>query len=106
MGRSADSIEEKTKTDRKKTLKSEEKVERRIWQSQITTIYIFGFKLYFARNHSLKKVHLYAIKFYLFTAGYLKHSNDTPKLNIQKYTNCHIIEIYINRLSTTQHRFS
>ena len=32
MGRSADNIEEKTKTDRKKTLKSEEKVERRIWR--------------------------------------------------------------------------
>ena len=50
-----------------------------------------------------KKV-VYTIKFYLqflCVAGYLKHSNDTPNLNIHKYTNYNIIEIYINRLSTT-----
>ena len=73
-------------------------------ESQITTIYIFiGFKLYFARKHSLKKV-VYTLKFYLqflCVAGYLNHSNDTPKLNIHKYTNYNVIEIYINRLSTT-----
>ena len=43
------------------------------------------------------------IKFYLqylCVAGYLKLSNDTPNLNIHKYTNYNIIEIYINRLST------
>ena len=94
------------KQTEKKKLKSEEKVERRIWRKSNNNNIDLCFKLYFARNHSLKKVHLYTIKFYLFTAGYLKHSNDTPKLNIQKYTNYHIIEIYINRLSTTQHRFS
>ena len=105
MGRSAENIQ-KTKTDRKKKMKSEEKVERRIWRKSNNNNIDLCFKLYFARNHSLKKVHLYTIKFYLFTAGYLKHSNDTPKLNILKYTNYHIIEIYINRLSTTQHRFS
>ena len=75
-------------------------------EGQLTTIYIFGFKLYFAQKHSLKKscLYLYTIKFYLqflCVAGYLKHSNDTPKLNIHKYTNYNIIEIYINRLSTT-----
>ena len=40
------------------------------------------------------------MKFYsqtLCVAGYLKYSNDTPKLNIHKYTNYNIIEIYINR---------
>ena len=51
----------------------------------------------------LKKV-VYTIKFYLqflCVAGYLKQINDTPKLNINKYTNYNIIEIYINRLSIT-----
>ena len=61
--------------------------------SQITTIYIFGFKLYFARKHNLKKV-VFTIKFYQFScvAGYFKHSNNTPNLNIHKYTNYNIIE--------------
>ena len=31
----------------------------------------------------------------------MKDSNDTPKLNMHKYINCNIIEICINRLSTT-----
>ena len=44
---------------------------------------------------------VYTITFYLqflWVAGYLKHSNGTPKLNTHKYTNYNIIEIYINRL--------
>ena len=48
------------------------------------------------------------MKFYLqflYVAVYLKHSNDTPKLNILKYTNYNIMEIYINRLSTTTQIF-
>ena len=73
-------------------------------ESQITTVYIFGFKLYSAPKHSLKKscLHLYTIKFYLqflCVAGYLKDTNDTARLNIQKYTNYNIIEIYMNRIS-------
>ena len=35
----------------------------------------------------------------------LKHSNDTTKLNMLKYTNCSMIKIYINRLSTTRQIF-
>ena len=58
-------------------------------ESQITTINIFGFtfymeKIYFTRKHNLKKA-VYAIPFYLqflCIPGYFKHSNDTPKLNI------------------------
>ena len=53
-------------------------------------------------NTIWKKV-VYIIKFYLqflCVAGYLKHSNDVSSLNIPKYTNCDIIGIYINRLST------
>ena len=44
------------------------------------------------------------MKFYLqllCVAGCFKHSNDIPKLNIHKYTNYNMIEIYINRLSNT-----
>ena len=54
-----------------------------------------------------KKV-VYTIKFYLqflCVARYLKHSNDSSKLNIHKYTNFNIIEIYINRLSITPQIF-
>ena len=48
MGTSAENIEEKKKTDIRKSLKNEEKENRRIRESQITKIYIFVFKLYFA----------------------------------------------------------
>ena len=54
-----------------------------------------------------KKV-VYTIEFYLqflCVAGYLKHINNTPKLNIHKYTNYNIIQICINRLSTTTQNF-
>ena len=60
-------------------------------ESQITAICIFGFKLYFARKNNLKKscLYVYISKSYLqflWVAEYLKHSSDTPKLNIHKYT--------------------
>ena len=35
----------------------------------------------------------------------MKHSNDTLKLNINKYTNYNIIEKYINRLTATAQIF-
>ena len=35
----------------------------------------------------------------------MRCSNDTPNLNIHKYTNYNIIETYINRLSTTMQIF-
>ena len=76
-------------------------------KTQITTICIFiGFKLYFARKYTLEKscLYFYTMKFYLqflCVAGCLKHSNDTPKLNIHKYINYNMIKIYIKRLSTT-----
>ena len=70
-------------------------------ESQIT-MYIFGLKFYFAQKQFEKKfLYLYTIKFYSHIAGYLKHSNDTPELNIHKYANYNIIEIYIHRLCTT-----
>ena len=35
----------------------------------------------------------------------MKNSNDTANLNTNKYTNYNIIEIYINRLTTTTQIF-
>ena len=109
MRRSAENIEEKKETDIEKFEKLRERKTREYKEIQIAIIYIFGFKLYFAWKHSLKKssLYLYTITFYLqflCVAGYLKHSNDTPKLNIHKYAN-NIIEIYINRLITTTQIF-
>ena len=49
-------------------------------ESQITTIYIFGLKLYFARKYNLKKV-VYTIKFYLQFVWMFNNSNNTPNLN-------------------------
>ena len=103
-------VQKTLKKRRKQTDEKHWKVKRKkskeYEKSQITTIYIFGFKLYFAQKHSLKKscLYLYTIKFYLqflCVAGYLKHSNDTSKLNIYKHTNYNIIGLYINRVSTT-----
>ena len=54
-----------------------------------------------------KKV-VYTIKLYLqflCVAGYLKHSNNNIHNSNDKYTNYNIIEIYINRLSTTTEIF-
>ena len=59
MGRGAENIEEKKKTDTRKKLKSDEKKTEEYEKSQIITIYIFGFKSYFARKHDLKKSCLY-----------------------------------------------
>ena len=103
MGQSAENIEEKKKIDKRKTLKSKEKESKEYEESQITTIYIFGFKLYFTRKHNLKKSRLYhQILFTAFMRCRLfETSNDTPNLNIHNYTNYNIIEIYTNRLSTT-----
>ena len=89
MGRSAENIEKRRKQTAKKHWKKERKKTNNTSKIKITTIYIFGFKLYFARKHSLKKF-AYNIKFYLqlsCAARYLKYSNDAPKLNIHKYSN-------------------
>ena len=58
MGCSAEN-EEKKKTDRRKTLKVKRKKNEEYDESQITTIYIFGFKSYFAQKYNLKKSCLY-----------------------------------------------
>ena len=52
---------------------------------QIITMYMFSFKFYYVQKYNLNKSCLY--------------------LNIHKYTNYNIIEIYINRLSTTTQIF-
>ena len=101
-------VQKTPKKRRKQTEEKHWKVTRKkseeYEENQITTIYIFGFKLYFARKHHLKIV-VYTIKFYLkfYALQDIWNSNGTPNLNIHKYTNYNIIEIYINRLgSTTQ----
>ena len=102
-GRVQKTSKERRKQTEEKHWKVKTKKNDEYEEIQITTICIFGFKSYFARKHNLKKV-FYTINFYLqflCVAGYLKHSNDTPNLNIHKYTNYSIIGIYINRLSTT-----
>ena len=49
---------------------------------------------------------MYTITFYLqfrqflYASGYLKRNNDTSRINIHRFTNYNIIEIYINGLST------
>ena len=85
-------------------------------ESQITTISIFGFT-FFIKNYILlknivvkgKKVKSSLYHHTSFTAfcvvEYLKRSNDTPNLNIHKYNNYNIIEIYIDRLSLTMQIF-
>ena len=108
-------MQKASKKRRKQTEEKHSKVKRKkneeYKESQITTIYILGFKLYFARKLNLKKSCLYYFytkfvytKFhlqFLCVAGHLKHSNDTPNLNIHRHTNYNTIKIYINRLSTT-----
>ena len=67
----------------------------------------FYLLIYFARKHSSKKA-VYTITFYLqflCVAGYLKRSSHTPKVNIHKYANYNIIEIYKNRLNTATQIF-
>ena len=71
-------------------------------ESKMTKINIFGFtfnikNFIFLENIVWKKVN-YTITFHLqilCVAGYLKRSNDTPKLNIHKYTNYNIIAISV-----------
>ena len=75
--------------------------------SQITTIYVLGFKLFFARKHNLRNFFIPSSLIYSFyeLQDIFKQSNDKPKVNIHKYTNYNIIEIYINRLSITAQIF-
>ena len=77
--------------------KNEEKEKRRIKgksnnNNKHLWFYLLSKKLCFAWKHSLKK-------------SSLKRSNDISKLNIQKYTDYYIIEVYINRLSATMQIF-
>ena len=69
-------------------------------ESQITTIYIFGFKLHFARKHNLKKscLHLqilFRVCMDIWSTVIIHY------VWIHKYKNYNVIDIYINRLGTT-----
>ena len=76
-------------------------------ESQITTIRISDFKLYFARKHNLKKSCLYRqVLFTVFMCcGIFETHNDKMHNSNDKYANYNVIEIYINRLSSTTQIF-
>ena len=70
MGRGAENIEKKKNTNRRKTLKNEEKEKRRIHEKSNKNdehlwFYLSYKRLYFARKHSLKKSSSY--HYILFT---------------------------------------
>ena len=101
-------LKNRRKQTEEKNWKVKRKKNKEHEESQEIKIHIFGLK--FSRKYKLKKncLNLYTMKFYLqflCVAGYLKHSNDTPRLNIYKHTSYNIIEIYINRLSITTQIF-
>ena len=100
-------VQKTSKKRRKQTEEKHWKLKRKkneeYEESQITAIYIFGFKLCFTRKHNLKKKVFIPSNFiYSFYALQgIWNKNDLTNLNIHIYTNYNIIEIYINRLSTT-----
>ena len=104
-------VQKTSKKRRKQTEEKHWKLKRKkneeYEESQITAIYIFGFKLCFARKHNLeKKVFIPSNFIYSFYALQgIWNKNDLTNLNIHIYTNYNIIEIYINRLSTTTQIF-
>ena len=94
-------MKNENKKEEKRRIQGKPNNNKRLW------FYPLHQKSYFARKHSLKKV-VYTITFYLqflCVAEYSKCSSGTPKLNTHKYTIFNIIEIYINRLSTTTQIF-
>ena len=100
---------EKHWRERTKRKKNEE-----YWESQITKINIFGFNFYI-KNYILLTFYLQ----FLFVAGYLKRSNDTPKFlwicisvetpwsltkNIHKWTKYYNADFYNDQLLDTDVR--
>ena len=104
-------VQKTSKKRRKQTEEKHWKVKRKkneeYQESQIPTIHIFGFKLYFARKHNLKK-RLFIPSIFIYSFHALQdiwNTNDTLNLIIYKCTNYNIIEIHINRLITTTQIF-
>ena len=105
-GWSTESIEGKKKTDRRKTLKSEEKEKRRIrGKSNNNNIHLW-FWIIFCSTYFGKKV-AYIINFIYSFYALQDIWNKVMIHQIWKYkcTNYNIIEIYINRLSATTQIF-
>ena len=106
--RGAENTEKRKKTDRRKTLKKEEK---EIWKIKRNSnkhlwFYLLYKEVYFGWKSSLKKsILIHDILVITFmVAEYLKRSNDT-KFNIHYYKNYNIIELHLNWLSTTTQIF-
>ena len=109
-GRVAEKFEKnRRKQTKEKHWKMKRKKREESRESQIKTTTIFGFT-FCVSNHILLqsivwKTAVYTITFCLQLLGiawYLKHKKDAPKLNIHKYAKYNLIEIYVNRLSTTR----
>ena len=85
--RGAEKIERKKKTEKKNIEKWRQQKNEEYKESQATTLNIFGFTFY-VKNYILLrsiiwKKAVYTITFslkFLYVSGYLKLSNDTPKL--------------------------
>ena len=105
-------LKRKKNADKRKTLKNKKRKDEEYRESQITTINIFGFTFYI-KNYILLKIIVWKKVVYTITSylqflcvtEYLKRSNDAPKFNTHTYNSYNIIEIYINRLSTTTQIF-
>ena len=103
MGWSAENTEKRRKQTEEKHWIVKRKKSEEYQESQIPTIYIFGFKLYFAQKYNLKK-RLFIPSNFIYSFYALQdiwNTNDTLNLNVHKCTNYNIIEIHTNRLITT-----
>ena len=111
-GRMQKTLRKKRKQKEEKHWKTKRKKNEEYKESKITTINIFGFAFYIKKyillenivwkKSSLRHHILFTV---LCVAEYLKRSNNTPKLNIRKFTNYNMIETQINRLRTTTQIF-
>ena len=103
MGWSAENTEKRRKQTEEKHWIVKRKKSEEYQESQIPTIYIFGFKLYFAQKYNLKK-RLFIPSNFIYSFYALQdiwNTNNTLNLNVHKCTNYNIIEIHTNRLITT-----
>ena len=102
-------LKERRKQTEEKHWKVERKENEEYEESQIIAVYIFGFKLYFARKYDLKNLFkLFMPSNFIYSFYALRDIWSTVIIHqsyIYKIQNCNIIEIYINRLSTTTQIF-
>ena len=102
-------LKKRRKQAEEKHWKVERKENEEYEESQIIAVYIFGFKLYFARKYDLKNLFkLFMPSNFIYSFYALWDIWSTVIIHqsyIYKIQNCNIIDIYINRLSITTHIF-